>query len=250
MPALCTRKINMLKLSLKIAWRQISRNKVYAIIHIAGLALGISSCIVIFLIVYTEFSFDNFHPGKEQIYHLGCKQSNLPYLLSRVPGPMPEAMRNEIAGLDAVAGFYLYDAGISIKNTDKKLQTYTSAIDGSNQTSVIITDSHYFDIFKYDWLAGSVTTSLESPFKVVLSASKARKYFGYIPYSSIIGKELVYNDSLSVTVSGIINDWDGNTDFPFTEFISLSSISSSNFLKATYQSRTESWESRAAEFGP
>ena len=60
----------MFKNYFKIAWRNITRNKAYSIINILGLALGICSCIVIFLITSFEFSFDKFHPDADRIYRI------------------------------------------------------------------------------------------------------------------------------------------------------------------------------------
>jgi putative ABC transport system permease protein len=225
----------------KIALRRILRNKVYSLIHVLGLTLSIIVSIVIYLITSFEFSFDSFHPDKGRIYHLGCKEPNTTWNTSRIPPPMPAALRNEIAGLEAVVSFYPYDATITTHTNAKRSPVFDSGIEGSgtDQTSVIITDPHYFEIFRYNWLAGNPATSLKDPFKVVLSESKARKYFGSLPYDNIIGKEIVYNDSLVLSVSGIVQDWDQHTDFPYTDFISLSSIGSSGFLKATY--RTDDW---------
>jgi ABC-type antimicrobial peptide transport system permease subunit len=191
-------------------------------------------------VCHFELSFDNFHPDKDRIYHVGQKDPITTGIVSRVPPAMPAALRYEIAGLESVASFYLYDASIMVPTNGKGIQTYSSGIEGGDETSVIITDPHYFDIFKFDWLAGSPSTSLQDPLKVVLSESKVRKYFASLPLDKIIGKELIYNDSLIVRVSGIVKDWDKNTDFPYTELISRSSINSSSFLKSTY-SDPDAW---------
>jgi putative ABC transport system permease protein len=230
----------MLNYFFKIAWRNMARHKMFTIINVAGLGLGVCACIVIFLVSSYELTFDNFHQDNDRIYHIGSKGALASRISSRVPPPMPAALRREIAGFEAVSGFYPYDATIIIPSRDgKTAERFTSDIGGSDQSSVIITDPHYFDIFKFDWLAGNPGASLNDPFKVVLSESKARKYFGSLSYNSIIGREVVYNDSLRVTVSGIVKDWNKNTDFPFTDLISYSSINSSSFLKTTY--RTDAW---------
>jgi putative ABC transport system permease protein len=61
----------MIKYYLKIAWRNITRHKVFTIINVAGLALGVCACIVIFLVSSYELTFDDFHQDKERIYHIG-----------------------------------------------------------------------------------------------------------------------------------------------------------------------------------
>ncbi len=86
-------------------------------------------------------------------------------------------------------------------------------------------------IFKYDWLAGNEGTALYQPYKVVISEKKAHQYFGVIPYDKMLGKEIKYNDSLKVQVSGIIKDWNENTDLPFTDFISLGTMYKPDDLK-------------------
>ena len=82
--------------------------------------------------------------------------------------------------------------------------------------------------------------SLSEPFKVVLSENRARKYFGNIPLADMIGKTVIYDDSLQVHVSGIVKDWDQKTDFGYTDFISVSTATHS-YEKS--QIPTEDWNS-------
>ncbi|MDO6431891.1 ABC transporter permease [Flavitalea sp. BT771] len=199
----------MLSNYFKIAWRNITSNKIYAFINIWGLALGICACLTIYIITHYELSFDTFHPGRQSIYRIihekehngGDKHSE-----ASVPPTLPLAARKAIPGLEVIAAYHKLSA------------------------STVITEPGYFSIFAYDWLAGNPATALNTPFKVVISETSARKHFGSTPPGEIIGKEVVYNDSLRVLVSGVIKDWKGNTDFPFTDFISFGTIQSS-FLK-------------------
>src|SRR5258708_7500302 len=226
----------MLRNYFTIAWRNILRHKAFTIINISGLTLGVCACFVIFLICHYEFSFDDFHPGKERIYHVGCKEAaheaDYGYTSGVLP-PAPAALIQEIPGIEAATGFYNYRPTIAVISGDNSIHRFQSTIEGSSQSSVIITGPDYFTIFKYDWLAGSPSVSLQKPFSVVLSANKARKYFGALPFDQIIGKEVVYDDSLRVRVAGIVKDWNENTDFPFTDFISRSTITVS-FLHNEY----------------
>ena len=228
----------MLKSYLRIAWRNITRHKVFTLINVSGLALGICACIVIFLVTNHELSYDTFHPDKERIYHVGTKEQHTTWNTSRVPPPMPAALQQEITGVEAVAKFYPYWPTITIRGMVDQPRSYGATVAGSDQTSVILTDPQYFTIFKYDWLAGNPASSLKDPFKVVLAESKVRKYFGDLPYDKVIGKELVYDDSIKVSVAGIVKDWNKNTDFPFTEFLSFSTIDVSS-LRKTY--RYDTW---------
>ena len=81
---------------------------------------------------------------------------------------------------------------------------------------------------------------MNEPYKVVLSEKRARKYFGNIPLEKMIGKKVVYEDSLQVNVSGIVKDWNENTDFGYTDFISITTATHS-FLKN--QIPTDDWSS-------
>ena len=214
-----------------------TRHKVFAFINVLGLVLGVCTCLVIYLIIQFEFSFDTFHPDRERIYRLvhasqfsgGLKMTGV-----GVPGPMPLAIRQEIPGLEAVAGFYRYWANIDIPGETGQAHPFNSRVEGTNIIGTIIADSNYFAIFKYDWLAGSPSTSLQEPFNVVLSESRAHTYFGNLPPDKVVGREILYNDSLRVRVSGIIKDWNNNTDFPVSDIISFSTINSSSFLKKTF----------------
>ncbi len=216
----------MLKNHFKIAWRTISKNKVYSAINVLGLALGICACLTIYLITDHEFSFDTFHPDKERIYRIVGEsgKGEDKWMFNCVPAPAPGAIREEITGFEVVTGFHRFEPRVSIPDGDKPPKKFERS-DGA----AIVAEPDYFSLFSYEWLSGS-PLSLKDPFKVVLSERKARTYFGSLPWDQIIGKEVVYDDSLRVTVSGIVKDWNRNTDFPFTDFISFASIQHS-YLK-------------------
>jgi putative ABC transport system permease protein len=237
------KKTPMLKNYIRIAWRNILHQKTFTIINISGLTLGVCACIVIFLVCRYEFSFDGFHPDKERIYHVGCKEPTRTVdegNRSLVLPPTAAALKQEIPGIEAAASFINYSPNITIRSGDKSVQTFQSRIENTWQSSVIITGPEYFTIFKYHWLAGSPSISLEKPFSVVLSEKKARQYFGAVSLDEIIGKEVIYDDSLRVRVTGIVKDWNENTDFPFMDFISWSTIGAS-FLHNEFH--TDMWGS-------
>ncbi|MEO8763751.1 MAG: ABC transporter permease [Ginsengibacter sp.] len=210
----------------RMAWRNITKHKLFTIINVVGLAVGICSCIVIYIITSYEFSFDKFHPDKERIYRITGENlrnnGEKEFLNSIIPDVA--GIQNDIPGFEAKAGIFYYGAKIDIPRTGSKPAEFFSNSD------VIITWPGYFDIFKYDWLAGNPKTALNEPYKVVLSESKAHKYFGNEPFNKIVGKTIIYNDSLQVAVSGIIKDWTEHTDFPVTDIISIGTASN-GFLK-------------------
>jgi ABC-type antimicrobial peptide transport system permease subunit len=231
----------MIKNYFKIAWRNITRHKIYTTINVLGLALGICACITIYLVTKFDLSFDKFHPDGNRIYRIVGEMQNdkgeKDFLNSVIPDVA--AFQNQIPGFEAKAGFIDYGEDVSIPDGDKSPKKFDNRIVGSYNTSTIITWPEYFDIFKYKWLIGDPQT-LSKPFEVVLTESRAKKYFGNIPLDQMIGKTVIYQDSLRVSVSGIIKDWTENTDFGYTDFISISTATHS-FLKQRFN--TEDWHS-------
>jgi len=130
--------------------------------------------------------------------------------------------RSSLTGAEAVAGVIANPVGMVAAGGNR------IAADGA-----VIAEGSYFDIFPYDWLAGDRNRALAKPFTVVLTLARAKQYFGPGLPEEYLGKRMVYDDSLAVTVSGIVKDWDQNTDLPFTDFLSYPTIASS-FLSANY----------------
>ena len=231
----------MLKNHLKIAWRNIYRKKIFSLINVLGLAFGICACLVIYLITSYEFSFDTFHPDQERIYRIVGEiqgSSGEKEFLNCVISDVADFQKG-IPGFEATSGYHLYSEKTTIPSRGAPAKKFGGRIQGSYTPSSIITGPQYFDIFKYQWLAGNAN-SLKEPFKVVLSESRARKYFGAGPMDKMIGKEVIYEDSLHVYVSGIVKDWNKTTDFGYTDFISISTATHS-FLKS--QIPTDDWNS-------
>jgi putative ABC transport system permease protein len=225
----------MLQNYFKIAWRNITRHKIYSLINILGLSLGICSCIVIYLITHFELSVDTFHPDKERIYRIVEEiqhSGDIPRSSAVIPPAAPQAVRENGPGLESIAAYHLYEAKISIPGSNHPTKKFDNKQEGRSTPFTIIAEPQYFTILKYDWIAGNPATALKDPFTVVLSETRARKYFGNISADKIIGQSMIYNDSLRVRVTGVVKDWQGNTDFPFSEFISFSTIQNSFLRKA------------------
>jgi predicted permease len=205
----------------KIAYRNLWRHKLHTAINVIGLAIGISACLVIFLLVHFEQSFDRFHPDKERIYRITTKYSGLfSATNSGVAFPIAEAARKECTGVETAGHFITLsnlDVRIEGKNEPRKLL--------EEQNWVAAVEPEYFQVFKsYQWLAGNPEIALREPFKVVLTESRAKTYFGNVSPDQAIGREIVYNDSLRVAVWGIVADFKEESDLKFTDFISASTI--------------------------
>lgn len=217
----------MFKNYITTAWRNITRYKMFAAINVFGLSLGISACLVIFLIARFQLSFDNYHPGKERIFRIVSDMYSSKFgedHSSSIPTPAPFAIRSEIAGLETVAVFHDYVATVTIPENGAPVKKFAKPQHGEEQNSdIVITEPQYFDIFHYDWLAGN-PAALKEPYTVVLTESKARQYFGEHAPAEILNKTIIYNDSINVRIAGIVKDPGKNTDFFFRDFISFTTL--------------------------
>jgi putative ABC transport system permease protein len=226
----------MLKTYLIIAYRNFIRNKIFSLINVLGLSIGISASLVIFLIVHYDFTFDKFQEDRDRIYRvvMDMNFSGTEYHNSGVPSPLPLAVKKEIPGVESVIGFHQYngDPKVTIrrKNNEKPFLV-------KHQSDIVLADSAYFHLVPYQWLAGSPATAVNQPFQVVLTAERAKIYFPSLSYTEMIGKQITYDDSVLTTVSGIVENLLQNTDFIFKEFISQATIPASG-LTANY-----SWNS-------
>jgi putative ABC transport system permease protein len=222
----------MIKNYLKIALRNLYKHKVFTLINIIGLAIGISGALTIFLIVNYDFGFDRFHANGDRIYRVvsnysfyGEKAYN-----SGVTAALPPAVKGEIRGIEIAAPFQtMHQPTAIIENGTNATSKF------KNQDNIILADARYFDIFIYKWLAGTAKTALNAPYQVVLTADQAKKYFPSLAYSQILGKQVIYEDTIKTTVTGIVANYMENTDFKFHDFISYSTIKSVKTLKDRMQ---------------
>ena len=211
-------------ISVKVAWRNILRQRWYSLIHVLGLAIGICVCIVIYLIGRYELSFDNFHPDVNRIYRIvgdvRDKDGNVIFLNS--PFKEVAGIEHLIAGFEAKAAFHVFGSTISVPSANGPvMKTYDNRQEGSYALATILTGPDFFRLFPRVWLAGSPSV-LSQPGRIVLAESVARKYFGTDIISQMLHRTVIYDDSLTLTVAGIVRDWDRPSDLNYTSFISIS----------------------------
>jgi ABC-type antimicrobial peptide transport system permease subunit len=205
----------MFKNYFKIAFRNLQSNKLYSAINIFGLAIGISSSLIIFLIVQYDFGFDKFEKGGDRIYRVVVHGDfNSP----EVPFQLGDAVKNQLTGLDVVAPFTLWSefTKVSIAKPKKAKPAVFK-----NESTIVFTDKQYFKLINYKWLAGSPESSLSGPYQTVLTEQNAKRFFPGLPLNEIPGKEISFNDTILTTVTGIVANLKQNTDFNFQTFVSL-----------------------------
>ncbi len=209
---------------LKTGLRTLAKSKISSLINLAGLTLGITACLAIYVVVSYELSYDAFHPGKEQIYRLvGMSKPEHAgewHPVGFIPNAVPAAVREEVPGIGKIAAFHNISSDVLVPADGGKYTRF----EGERTSRIIVAEPGYFDIFHYDWLAGDPQQALSGPARVVLSEERARTFFGELPPEGMLGKELVYLDSVRVMVAGIVKTWTRPSDLGFTDFISFATI--------------------------
>ncbi|MGE5107869.1 MAG: ABC transporter permease [Sphingobacteriales bacterium] len=244
------------------AFRNFARNKAFSLINIAGLAIGISAALVIFIIVYYEFSFDRFEKDGNRIYRVvldakfnGSTEAHTP----AVPAPLSSAVQNEVTGIDMTVPIIQFHGGDEEHETGPQPEiiflhqeifdatSKVSVVDNSGkpviykkQPHIVFTNEQYFKLLPYQWIAGSHQTALKDPFTVVLTENRAQLYFPDVAASDIIGKQVTYN-GITVTVSGIVKDLNENTSFVAAEFISFPTIEKTHLQDQFKMNMWDDW---------
>lgn len=210
----------MWKNYLKIAWRNIQRNKLRTLVHLLGLSIGIAVCLLVFHIVHFEYSFDRFHPDGERIYQVNTETISREesWKNGGVPFPIAGVIKDEIPEVEQKTHFYiLWDVKINGSGREKIYR-------GDN--NIILADNDFFDLFPRQWLAGNPATALVEVNQVVLTESASQLYFDGLSPDEVIGKELTYTfmDTIQASVVGVVGDYKENSDFIFTDFLSINNI--------------------------
>lgn len=218
----------MFKNYFTIALRNLKRNKIFSLINIAGLAIGISASLVIYLIVQHDLSYDKFHKDGDHIYRVVTKIEfpDLTIHNSGVPVPTANAMRKEVTGIENLTHFITVAQKVSVPSLGAQAPAVFR-----NQKNVVFADEEYFKIFDYTWLAGAPQNALKEPFQVVLTENRSKSYFGSTAISDIPGRELLYNDTVKATVVGVVKDFEHPTDLIFKEFISRGTLENTGLKK-------------------
>ncbi|HEY9258843.1 ABC transporter permease, partial [Chitinophaga sp.] len=190
------------------------------------------ACLVIFLSVHFELGYDTFHQGKENIYRvvseLGTMEKGF-HKYPAVPDGAPDALAGQFSGIESLAGIHPVMAKKAVTGENGVIKKFEAPEGGDGKPDVVIVYPEYFRIFSYTWLAGKQAIAFKEPSTVVLTAGKAAKYFGQLSPDQYIGKTVTYNDSIPLTVSGIVADLPQNSDLIFSEFMSYATAKNTPF---------------------
>lgn len=195
----------MLLLShLKLGFRQIIRNKIFSLINILGLSVGLSTCLLLFLYINNELSYDSDIPDSDRIFRINTTL-NENSTWARGLLCLYEAGKNDIPEVESTTCFNFLDE-IRVEINDVQ----------QNESNILLADTNFLDFFGIDILKGD-PNSLLKPNLVLLSEDIAKKYFGD---KSPISENMII-DGVSYTISGVLENPKPNMHFKYNVVVSI-----------------------------
>src|SRR3569623_259387 len=170
---------------LKIAWRNLVRNKVSSIINVGGLAIGLSCILLIGMYVKDEMSYDRFFNDANRIYRVNTheKLGNDEFTAGHTAPPIGMALLSSTPEIESYTRIYKPgDAIVHYTGNGQK--------NSITEKSLLSVDSNFLQFFNYPLIEGNSATCLHGPNSIVLTERAAKKYFGN---TSVIGKNLVFD---------------------------------------------------------
>jgi putative ABC transport system permease protein len=208
----------MFKNYFKTGLRNLWRHKNFTFINISGLAVGISVCLVIFLVIRFELSFDQFHSKKDRIHRVLTELhgEDGTHSTSGVPFPLPTYMHNDFASLKSTGVYSNGNDQIIIP--DDRGQTIKKF---KEERGFFFAEPTFFEIFDYPLLAGDYKL-LKDPYTAIVTKQTAEKYFG--DWKSAIGRSFKRNGKDLFRIIGVLAPPPENSDFQIRVVASYASV--------------------------
>ena len=224
----------MIRHYLKIAFRNMQKQKMYAAINIGGFAIGIAACLLISLYIQHELSYDQDNPNKDRIYRIigeanrnGEVQNGISF-----PAPMAKALMNDFPEVEnagrTMSSELFGGANNQVRRVDQANDTY--------EPGFCFADTSVLDILNVHMVYVNRKDALSEPSSIVICKSMADKYF---PNQNPVGKTLIFNDNpkMPIKVGGVMQDFPSNSHLQYRGFISLAGI---NFWNGEQEQWTSS----------
>ncbi len=218
----------MVKNYLKIAWRNLVRNKTFSLLNIIGLAIGLACFILMALYVADELSYDRYNEKAGRIYRIN---SDIVFGGNKLHmavacDPMGATLKKDYPQVEEYVRFFNSSGSKLIKKGNEFI----------NENQVVHADSTLFNVFTLPAIAGDTKTALNEPNTVVVSESAAKKYFGT---TDAIGKTIETNDNNSTLykVTAVIRDIPRTSHFHFDFIFSMDNVNYQwgNYLSMNHQ---------------
>jgi len=194
---------NMMIANLHFTIRHLMKQKSNAFIHVVGLAIGITVCLLIALYINHQVGFDSYHQNAERIYRVNSafKEGGINFDLYATPDKLSQSIRSNITGVQQVAkARALFKTVIEVD--PQKL---------FKQDRILVVEPSFLDVFDIRTLKGEAKKSLGQPYQALLSQSTVKKFFGK---NDPIGKVIKLKGKFLFTVAGVMEDPLANTSLP------------------------------------
>lgn len=203
----------MLQNLVKIAFRNLLKNKAYSAINILGLTIGITCSLFLLMYIMDELSYDRYHSKAKNIYRIvsNIKEPDNAFTWAVVQRPMGVELRDKYPEVINAVRFDGTDRRL-YKNGD--LQFY--------EDRFMLTDSTVFDMFSYDFIAGDPNTALDNPFSLVLTETTAKKYFANP--ADALNQSLTNEENEAFKITGVMRDVPLNSHFRFDGLMASSTL--------------------------
>lgn len=197
----------------RTAWRSLLKNRVFTAINVIGLAAGVAAFLFISIYVRFERSYEAFNPQADNVWRITLDIYNgSEYVVTdcETHAPMGPLVKSKFPEVVDFVRMYSNDGVTEVKIEDKKFL----------ETGTCFADPSVYDLLAVNLVKGDADNSLAEPYKVVISESKARKYFGN---TDVIGESLMIGGTV-YQVTGVIADQQPNTHFKFSVLMSHSTL--------------------------
>ena len=206
----------MFKNYLVTAIRNLARNKANTGINVLGLTLGITSALVLFLVIRYELSFNKHFADSDRIYRIVTEtvgDNGETGISSSMQFPFVRVFQSDFEDIPVTFVENNFDSpNIFVKQGDEWVRFY----EGGNNAAMVHPD--YTTIFKHDWLFGNPETALTEINSLVITRKMAIKFFNRL---DVVGETVRYNEKVMLKITGVIEDYPKTTDLPLDLIISI-----------------------------
>jgi len=212
---------------MKILIRNIKRQKAFAFINISGLAIGFAACLIAWLYIADELSFDRYHSKSHRIYRMLNHNPDANSYSGIQPGVFYNFVKDNVPGVVEVIRFFNWEGALSYE--EKRFY----------ETELCFSDSGVFDVFSWKFIRGDKSTALNNAYDLVITQSAAARYFGD---EDPLGKTIRLSNAFDLLVTGVIEDIPENSHFRF------SFLGNSEIFKTVNPSSLDNWGNSGAFF--
>lgn len=194
----------MIRNYLKIAVRSLWRNRLYSLINLVGLGVGMAASILVLLWVQNELSFDSYHDKADRTYRVTntLTEQEEPWVWASSPLKLGATARNEVPGIERIANFKTPWQALVFRVGDELIR----------EKKVAYVDSNWFAAFDYQFVVGNADKALADPSIIILTQTKAHQWFG--SPEAALGK-IVRIDSVAMVVQAVVRDNPSNSSFRY-----------------------------------